>query len=115
MHDTTEPFMIVLLNTSTWISVSEYILLVSLPDLLSHLLTDLQIPTDYNCKIYGFLSHSLTSNLIPRLLSTCHIHHKCCTTDHENILPPFLDAMRDNAEALQQEPADDVLCLRKEV
>ena len=32
MHDTTEPFMIVLLNTSTWISVSEYILLVSLPD-----------------------------------------------------------------------------------
>ena len=99
------------MNTYSWFHfqtlISFAMFLVSFPDL--------QIPTDYNCKIYGFLSHSLTSNLIPRLLSTCHIHHKCCTTDHENILPPFLDAMRDNAEALQQEPADDVLCLRKEV
>ena len=96
--------------------MSEYTLQVSLPDFLSPFtmflvsFPDLQIPTDCDYKIYGFLSHSHTPNLIPRLLSTCHVHHKLCTIDQENMLPPFLDAMRDNAEGTPadiQEPTDD--------
>lgn len=78
---------------------------------LSHLLCSLPRLTDsYNIVFTRFMDSCLIPIHLIRLLSTCHVHHKLCTIDQENMLPPFLDAMRDNAEGTPadiQEPTDD--------